>query len=665
MEIVSTPCYSYDKLNRLTAANYGFDQNFNSDEDYDVSNISYDLNGNILSLNRKGLTQQEQKSYGYIDQLSYSYDGNRLLSVADGTSGNNHEVAGDFTDGNTSGNDYAYDANGNLVKDLNKGIKDGSGNGITYNHLNLPSVIKFGSSDKRIEYTYDAAGIKLQKKVFEGGALKKTTDYVGEFVYEDGELQFMHMAEGRVLPKSTLPFEEGSGYVYEYHYKDHLGNLRVSFREATKEYVATMEETPAKTKELEEATFDQLGTRDGEFSHGGTKAVKIESTVGPYKMFKISKDDKVEASVWVYYDNPASSPSSGNYSTFFSESFGTGSETGSFFGNLGLGMKPPGTDGLNGVPLAYVQVVFYNENDEVVQSARTEIRSEDSDKKWIELKASPDKAKHNGYAKVFVVNESSEPVWVDDFKIAHQQLVVQENHYYPYGMNMAGIERQGAPDHIFQYNGKEKQEEFGLHWMDYGWRNYDATLGRWHVVDPLGHKASNLSPYRYAFNNPISFIDPNGLFETRKEARIYRREHEEVSGRISKNKDGSFSIDNSNDGTSIWNDAEFGISIGALVQAEATGNGGSFGGSGGGYYPGMGLVTIGKAIRGFIGDIVENPPAVVIQGNNPGPEPNLPKQRGNGPLTYIDYSDVSLLQDLSGMPDPLRPSLPAVSPNVG
>ncbi|MDW7691154.1 DUF6443 domain-containing protein [Flammeovirgaceae bacterium SG7u.111] len=507
--------YSYDKLNRLTAANYGFDQNFNSDEDYDVSNITYDLNGNILSLNRKGLTQQvqEQKSYGYIDQLSYSYDGNRLLGVTDGTSGNDHEVAGDFKDGNTSGNDYAYDANGNLVKDLNKGIKDGSGNGITYNHLNLPSVIKFGSSDKRIEYTYDAAGIKLQKKVFEGGALKKTTDYVGEFVYEDGELQFMHMAEGRVLPKSALPFENGDGYVYEYHYKDHLGNLRVSFREATKEYVATMEETPEETKELEEATFDQLGTRDGEFSHGGTKAVKIESTVGPYKMFKISKDDKVEASVWVYYDNPASSPSSGNYSTFFSESFGTGSETGSFFGNLGLGMKPPGTDGLNGVPLAYVQVVFYNENDEVVQSARKEIRSEGSDN-WIELKASPDKAKHNGYAKVFVVNESSEPVWVDDFKITHQQLVVQENHYYPYGMNMAGIERKGAPDHLFQYNGGvEKEESFGLNWYETEYRNYDSQLGRWHQVDPLSEAARSWTPYRYGLNNPIRLNDPSGLLE--------------------------------------------------------------------------------------------------------------------------------------------------------
>lgn len=73
-----------------------------------------------------------------------------------------------------------------------------------------------------------------------------------------------------------------------------------------------------------------------------------------------------------------------------------------------------------------------------------------------------------------------------------------------------GIERQGTPDHKFQYNGKEKQQELGLEWMDYGARMYDAQIGRWHEVDVEAEIYEDFTPYSYVGNNPINALDPDG-----------------------------------------------------------------------------------------------------------------------------------------------------------
>ncbi|WP_194299450.1 RHS repeat-associated core domain-containing protein [Chryseobacterium bernardetii] len=86
--------------------------------------------------------------------------------------------------------------------------------------------------------------------------------------------------------------------------------------------------------------------------------------------------------------------------------------------------------------------------------------------------------------------------------------VLEENNYYPFGLKHEEYNGlTGNPNYNYKYNGKELQET-GMY--DYGARFYMPDLGRWGVVDPLAEKMRRWSPYNYAFNNPLRFIDPDG-----------------------------------------------------------------------------------------------------------------------------------------------------------
>lgn len=210
--------YTYDLLSRLTNSTFSeyTSGTWQQTSKFDERIKSYDLNGNIQGLERKG--SFSNWSTGIIDNLTYKYFGNQLISVDDAILTDNGY---DFYDNghylNGTLREYDYDANGNITKDVNKGII-----GLTYNHLNLPKEIYF-SKDNKLDYLYDAIGNKLRQDVIEAKIVIKRTDFVSNFVIVNNAPAWINFDEGRVIMDGT------NVYFTETHLRDHLGNTRVVF----------------------------------------------------------------------------------------------------------------------------------------------------------------------------------------------------------------------------------------------------------------------------------------------------------------------------------------------------------------------------------------------------------------------------------------------------
>ncbi len=119
-----------------------------------------------------------------------------------------------------------------------------------------------------------------------------------------------------------------------------------------------------------------------------------------------------------------------------------------------------------------------------------------------------------GYVYIYLSNENATPVEVffDEFKVTHTKTpVIQMDDYYPFGLTFNSYNRENAAAQDYKYNSKELQDELNLGWLDYGARMYDPAIARWMVIDPMADKMRRWSPYNYCFDNPLRFIDPDGM----------------------------------------------------------------------------------------------------------------------------------------------------------
>lgn len=555
--------FTYDPSDRLTIADFNqysgsaFDKS--AGLDFSVPNLAYDHSGNITYMQQNGWKLGGSLP---IDKLTYAYsNSNQLTSVTEDPSiGNMDNHLGDFTDNNQTNDDYTYDANGNLMTDKNKRIT-----AITYDFLNQPQQISFnqanGSPKGTVSYIHDANGIVLTKTVTDqttSPATTTTTTYIGGFVYQNDNLQFLTHEEGRVRFATTYPQPGTSqqAFVFDYFLKDQQNNTRVVLTEQADvaQYVATME-PGNRTKE--DALFTNIdntslpigqatGMPDDVSVTNPNQNVShldgVTQKVGPGIVLKVMSGDVVDVATQYYYNNisntnPPQLSASNIINSVASGLFAlTGGSHGEFTDMTASGSPissaltsflNTNNPALTSKPQAYLNWILLDNQFNYVQtypqSGAVPVGSGGTTSTGglqLPIGRTGIPITTSGYLYVYVSNATPNwDVYFDNLTvITHSGPLLEENHYYPYGLTMAGISDQALKSpyaaNKYRYNGgselqnKEFSDGSGMEMYNTLKRELDPQIGRWWQVDPKPDVS--FTPYAAMKNNPLLHNDPLG-----------------------------------------------------------------------------------------------------------------------------------------------------------
>lgn len=576
--------FKYDAANRLlkgdfTQNNGGWitpaDINFNMQiGDGATAASAYDENGNIKFMQQFGIIGLTS---GPLDKITYTYKqtdqvSNQLRKITeDNAIGDIDHKLGDFTDKNTTTDDYDYDGNGNLKYDYNKKITS-----IEYNHLNLPWKLTVqnddGTSKGSITYMYDAAGNKLEKRVSEnaagynGNTAKQTsTAYLGAFVYQNNLLQFFGHEEGMVRKKTDGTF------AYDYFLKDHLGNVRSVLTDESRKDIYPAATLEGSVNNSADAIYVENGfytinsanivdksvatgiteypnnnivlnnNPNSNTSANSQKIYQLNGTGGGKTglgiTLRVMAGDKIDVFGKSYYfqnnanDNPSNNlpvlsvlasllNTPGNTVTSMHGAVSASqinSVSGAPVGDFLQNNRTPVT---SSKPRAYINYIILDDHFSYIDGNVSPVgdnpgvkdHHNDATMQSIDILK-------NGYIYIYCSNESPVNVFFDNLQVIQTRgPLLEEMHYYPFGGLLSHICSQAAGElsSKYQFGSKEKQEkEFsdgnGLEMYDFAARMYDAQIGRFIRMDPLSEISRRWSPYTYAYNNPFRFTDPDGM----------------------------------------------------------------------------------------------------------------------------------------------------------
>lgn len=541
--------YNYDLTNCLTLADFA-QQNSGTTEwrkdqvDFSVSGLSYDANGNILSMTQRGMNGTTIQT---IDSLKYGYNANsNKLSFITDKKNNSQSQLGDFKEiNNNETQDYWYDSSGNVIKDLNKNIAI-----IRYNHLNLAdSIVITGKGS--IRYLYDAAGNKLRKIVTDNTATPAkitATDYINGFVYENDSLRFISHEEGRI--RTVFKTGQPVNYKYDYFIKDHLGSIRMVLTEQSdfSMYTATMEaeNTAAETalfSNVEEtrtakpAGYPQENTTGKNAFVAKLNAKNSGKKIGPSIVLRVMAGDTIQMGARAFYKSAgpkdkASATSvedmvAGLIQAFGGQSSSAGSShavaenrnlnpfAGNFNGNDYQHLKEKDPDqNKQDKPRAYLNFVLFDDNFNLVgeNSGVRQVKGEPDELQTLAVDKMP--VQKSGFLYVYTSNETQQDVFFDNVTVLSTPgPLLEETHYYPFGLTMAGISStalKGAnyPKNRYNFNGIEQNNDFDLNMYEARYRNLDPQTGRFWQLD--SKPTDNISLYAAMNNNPVRFADPLG-----------------------------------------------------------------------------------------------------------------------------------------------------------